>query len=141
MRKSVLQFPLIFQRKLAVNILKFTGVGAACFVFEACYGVPSADFPSSPGKNTDISGVVKTADGTPVPNAEVLFTRGRYGDTLKTFANAEGYYILDDVKGDFKTCYLEAHGQKGASGSEVVTMKTDPKASNNLHIDLVVKSE
>lgn len=140
MRSFLFRLPLLFQRKMAVNVLKIAGVGAACFVFEACYGVPQADYPS-PSKNTDVSGTVRTADGQPVSNAEVLFTHGRFGDTLKTFANADGYFLLSGVQGDFKTCYLEAHGNDGAKGSEMVTLNTNPKYSKSVSVDLVVKSE
>ncbi len=141
MNFSLSKFPLIFQRRITVNILKFAGVGAACFVFEACYGTPQADFPSNPAKGTDIYGTVKTADGQAVQNAEVLFTHGNYSDTLKTYTDAQGNYSINDLSGDFKTCYVEANTRNGTKGSRVYTVKSDPKYTKNVQIDLVVKPE
>ncbi len=84
--------------RLLKNSLKVFGVCGACFVFEACYGTPQADYPESSLSRLDISGSVKGQEDPGSGPVEVLLTHGRYNDTLRTYTDAEAGFVFYDVK-------------------------------------------
>ena len=134
------RFSLRTQRHFTLNLLKLAGVGAVCFAFEACYGVPQADYPGPLGSNTEINGCVKSADGSAIANAEVLFTRGTPGDTLRTTSDQYGKFHFEGIRGDFRSGYLRASTKDHLSTSKIITKTGDPRAANTLYVDLLVEN-
>ncbi len=82
---------LFFKRKIYFNILKFFGVCSACFVFEACYGVPRNEV--EPTEDFNFSGYVLSQDSTlPIANAKVEIKNNNESETVVTYTNSNGYY-------------------------------------------------
>lgn len=82
---------LIFKRKIYYNILKFFGLCSACFVFEACYGVPRNE--AEPViENFKYSGYAISNDLLkPIPNVKVEIKNGNL-ENLIVYTNSDGYY-------------------------------------------------
>jgi hypothetical protein len=80
------------------NSLKVFGICGACFVFEACYGTPQADYPESSLSKLDVSGSIKGQEDANSGPVEVLLTNGRYNDTMRTYTDAKSCFVFYDVK-------------------------------------------
>lgn len=141
MTPSLRKISLLSRRNLWVNLLKITGVSAACFVFEACYGVPPAQDAPRKGDVKDITGVVRTADGRPVSGAEVSFTSGRFGDTIRTYSDENGCYRIEDVRGLAQTIHLQAEGPDQKQGVCDQAITGDQQFLSQLKCDIILKAE
>jgi hypothetical protein len=129
------------RNKMISKVLGVLGVCGACFMIEACYGTPQADYSDAPMKDVDLTGTIKSADGTIVSDVPVMLTKGRFGDTLRTISDDHGIYTFYDVKGSKEPYHLIIKTPDGSK--ESVDFKLDRKEllSDKKQIDFVIKSK
>jgi hypothetical protein len=137
------KFQLVSRRltnKLLFNSLKVLGVCSACFMIEACYGVPQTSYPDTP-KDIDVSGTIKSEKGMDLGNVPVLLTSGKYSDTLHTVTDEKGNYIFYDVKSSKEIYHLLIKNKSGISKTLDFAITEKDMMANKKTIDLTLKSE
>jgi hypothetical protein len=136
---------IILLKRLRLNFisngLKMLGVCGACFLIEACYGTPQADYANSPLKDVDVSGTIKSRDGSLAAGIPVLLTNGRYGDTLRTFTNEKGVYTFYDVRYSRQPYHVVVKNSLGNCETIDFKMNKDALIKDKGHFDVVLKSK
>lgn len=98
MKKLWSKSMLKLKNKFFSNTLKVLGVCSACFMFEACYGTPQADYPDTKLLDVDVSGTLKTEKGNLPSNIQVMLVDGKFGDTISTFSDENGHFLFPNVQ-------------------------------------------
>ena len=84
---------LMFKSNFYKNLLKVFGIGAVCFIFEACYGVRSDDFRET----IVFRGSVMSEDSLKkIPNLDVKLVLDS-SDEYSTVTSKIGNYELVDI--------------------------------------------
>lgn len=93
------------------NILRLSGLCAACFVFEACYGVPRSSYIH--GRSIDVSGTVNEIETHDVvPNAIIQLYIDGEKDTISTFTDIHGNFTFYNILNGSGVYHVAVPGMK-----------------------------
>ncbi|MCF8296971.1 MAG: hypothetical protein K9J13_05430 [Saprospiraceae bacterium] len=83
---------LKFKSNFYKNLLKIFGIGAVCFIFEACYGVPRDDFKTT----MNFRGTVMSEDSLQtIPELEVKLTIDSLDEYTTQTSKIGNYELID----------------------------------------------
>jgi hypothetical protein len=131
-------------KKLYLNILrhglKVLGVCGACFLIEACYGTPQGDYSDVKMKDVDVTGSLRSDEGTVLSNVPVLLTNGRFGDTISAFTDKNGAFAFRDIKGSKQKYHLIIKERAGVNETMDFMINKEDMLAGKKQIDLTIKS-
>jgi hypothetical protein len=131
-------------KRLYLNILrhglKVLGVCGACFLIEACYGTPQSDYSDVKIKDVDVTGSLRSAEGTVLSNVPVLLTNGKFGDTINAVTDKNGAFVFRDIKGSKQKYHLIIKDRTGVKEAKDFMINDEDMLSGRKQVDLTIKS-